>query len=207
MKKQPNGIKDMYIRNASKPRGFLGRRFIRHMNKGHVELWKWGFSHIDLKSDELALDIGCGGGVNVKTILKRCKRGRADGIDISDTSISMSRSRLRRYLGKRCNIYKGSAGNLPFENESYTLATAFETVYYWSDLTHDFAEVYRVLKPRGRFLIVCEDNDPENEVTKRIPGMRIYTADGLKNALLSAGFSWTYADEKGSWISVVGYKE
>ena len=147
------------------------------------------------------------GGVNVETLLKRCKRGRADGIDISDTSISMSRSRLRRYLGKRCNIYKASASNLPFENESYTLATAFETVYYWSDLTHDFAEVYRVLKPRGCFLIVCEDNDPENEVTKRIPGMRIYAADDLKEALLSAGFSRISADEKDSWISVVGYKD
>ena len=87
----------------------------------------------------------------------------------------MSRSRLRRYLGKRCNIYKASASNLPFENESYTLATAFETVYYWSDLTHDFAE--------------------------------IYAADDLKEALLSAGFSRISADEKDSWISVVGYKD
>ena len=193
--------------NPRKPEGEDGKKMLERMNESHHNVTGWALSLWEIQGNDNILDIGCGGGVNVKTLLKRCKRGRADGIDISDTSISMSRSRLRRYLGKRCNIYKGSAGNLPFENESYTLATAFETVYYWSDLTHDFAEVYRVLKPRGRFLIVCEDNDPENEVTKRIPGMRIYTADDLKNALLSAGFSRTYADEKGSWISVVGYKE
>lgn len=207
MLKNLKSIKDVYICNASKPRGLLGRKFIRHMNKGHVELWKWGFSHVDLKSDELALDIGCGGGVNVETLLKKCSRGRADGIDISDTSIRMSRSRLSRHLGKRCNIYKGSAEALPFSDESYTLVTAFETVYYWPNLVADFAEVCRVLKPRGRFLIVCEDNDPQNEVTKRIPGMRIYTAEELKNALEDAGFLRIDIDEKCSWVTAVAYKE
>lgn len=199
-------IRNVYIKNASKPRGILGAKFIRHMNKGHVELWNWGFSHVKIKKDELALDIGCGGGVNVETLFKKCSRGRADGIDISDTSIKMSRRRMKRHLGKRCNIYKGSASSLPFADGSYTLATAFETVYYWPDLVHDFAEVRRVLNPRGRFLIVCEDNDPKNEVIKRIPGMRIYTTEELCTALLSAGFDRVECDEKGTWISVVAFK-
>lgn len=50
---------------------FFGRCFIS----------KWGLSHYDWKSNTLALDIGFGGGMNVKRMLELCPQGKAAGID------------------------------------------------------------------------------------------------------------------------------
>lgn len=53
---------------------------------------------------------------------------------------------------------------LPFEEASFDLVSAFETVYFWPDLNRGFREVFRVLAPGGRFLVVCEGSGPESAV-------------------------------------------
>ena len=40
----------------------------------------------------------------------------------------------------------------------YELATAFETIYFWPGLEKCFAEVARILKPGGIFMIVNESD-------------------------------------------------
>jgi len=66
----------------------------------------------------------------------------------------------------RCSVVQGNVAALPFETDRFDLATAFETVYFWPDLEKCFAEVHRVLKPGGSFLI-CNESDGTDEVTLR----------------------------------------
>ena len=47
---------------------------------------------------------------------------------------------------------------MPFEDNTFDIVTAFETVYFWPDIEKSFGEVKRVLKPGGMFLIGCETN-------------------------------------------------
>ena len=58
----------------------------------------------------------------------------------------------------RCTVIQGNVAELPFDDESFELATAFETVYFWPGLEHCFSEVCRVLQPGGRF-IICNESD------------------------------------------------
>ena len=63
-------------------------------------------------------------------------------------------------------------------------------VYFWDDLPEAFAEVARVLKTGGRFLLCSEMSDPANEMwTSRIDGMRVYSAERLETLLAAAGFA------------------
>lgn len=44
--------------------------------------------------------------------------------------------------------------NVPIKE--FDLITAFQTHFHWSDLTQDFLELKRILKPDGIILLACE---------------------------------------------------
>ena len=46
------------------------------------------------------------------------------------------------------------------------LATAFETIYFWSDIDQSFV-IYRVLKKGGIFM-VCNESNGENDKDKKM---------------------------------------
>ncbi len=50
---------------------------------------------------------------------------------------------------------------MPFDDEAFDCVSAFETVYFWEDLEKCFAEVHRVMKNGGTFLI-CNESDGTN---------------------------------------------
>ena len=100
----------------------------------------------------MVLDCGCGGGANIKTLLKRCPKGKVQGIDYSAVSVEKTRKvNAGAIAAGRCAVQQASVAELPFDAERFDVVTAFETVYFWPELAQNFREVYRVLKPGGTF--------------------------------------------------------
>lgn len=120
--------------NFGNPQGFIGRLMLSGMNMGHSPMAKWAFTQFDVPDDGKLVDIGCGGGFNIRRLLERSKDGFVYGIDISSTSVEKSKKTNKKNIGKRCEVLLGSADNLPLEDNSIKLAIAFETVYFWEDL-------------------------------------------------------------------------
>lgn len=111
----------------------------------------------------------------------------------------------------RCNVLEASVSSLPFTDNSFIMATAFETVYFWPDIEKSFAEVKRVLAPGGKFLIVNEDDglSGNNEKwEKMIEGMHTYTPDELNKHLTAAGFReiTIKRDETKHWLALTATK-
>ena len=181
------------------------------MNSGHAALADWGFSHITLSADASVLDVGCGGGANIRKLLKLCSDGHITGADYAAVSVEKSRRvNKKAVLAGRCDVIEGSAADLSFSDGTFDAVTAFETVYFWPGLTDCFREVHRVLKTGGKFLICNESNGEKAEDekwTKIIDGMTIYTAEQLEDALKQAGFCRivTRKNDKG-WVCVTAEK-
>lgn len=178
-----------WTKNFAKPEGRRGRLLIASMNIGHTPISKWGLAHYAWQTDTAALDIGCGGGVNVRRMLKLAPQGTAAGIDISDECVMQSKRKNLAQLGRRCTIKRGSADAIPFRDGEFDVATAFETVYFWPDLPKAFAEVLRVLKQGGSFLVVCEMCDPNSKWSDFVEGMTVYTPEQIKAQMQAAGFT------------------
>ena len=161
--------------------------------------------------DAKILDCGCGGGANLHALLKRCPKGTAVGLDYSTVSVAASRKKNRAAIAAgRCRVEQGDVSTLPFEDEKFDLATAFETVYFWPDLLQSFREVRRVLKPGGTFLICNEcggDSAKDEKWTKKIQGMTIYKDTELQSFLRQTGFRDVeiHKNEKG-WLCVTARK-
>ena len=198
-----------FFQNTRKPEGLLGRMMLRTMNGGHAPLSQWGLSLVHPAPDAHALDIGCGGGANVARLLDLCPQGFVDGIDYSEESVGFSRKKNAAFPGKRCAIRRGDAGALPYEDRTFDLVTAFETVYFWPEPDKAFRGILRVLKPGGQFLLVCETDDAADTTwTGLIDGMKIYAGEDLKSQLLDAGFSCVRLVRKHQdWIALLAEKK
>lgn len=176
--------------NASHPRGFLGRCMIRLMNWSHTPSAKWNLARLDWQPDWTVLDIGCGGGVNVRRMLRLCERGRVYGIDISEESVRCSVRTNRSEIGRRCFIQQGSADDIPHEDGVFDVVTAFETIFFWPSLEKCMSEVYRVLKPGGIFMFDCgmKGSRMMDYFEQHTDGMRLREKDELLRLLGDAGF-------------------
>ena len=114
----------------------------------------------------------------------------------------------RATCGKEMFHTQGNVCSLPYEDGTFDAVTAFETVYFWSPIKTALAEVARVLRKGGCFLISLEASDPDmGEMwTKRITGMTVYTADDLKRLLAEAGFSSVKTIHEKEELHIIAHK-
>ena len=163
---------------------------------------------MEIQSDDVCLDIGCGGGANVRKLLEKSPYGKVTGIDYSEISVEKTRKINKAGIeSKRCEILQGDVMKLPFRDEIFDVITAFETIYFWPDICEAFKQVYKILKIGGTFMICNESNgeNPRDEKwTNRIQGMKIYNSEQIKKFLEDAGFTDVKVDKtKKGWICVV----
>ena len=185
-----------FFTQCARPQGFLGRIMLRFMNFGHAPLTNWGLSLLDFQDKWTMLDIGCGGGATLKRLLKHSDGATAHGIDISAEAVAKAKKVNARTLDKQVFVIQGSAEKLPYPDAMFDLITAVETVYFWPDLPSCLQEVYRVLKPGGRFAIMVEVLDRTSIWTEIVDGMTVYSPDELLALLNSAGFIHTAIHRK-----------
>ena len=61
-----------FFENTRKPVGLGGKIMVAMMNVGHSAVARWGLQFLELAPDARVLDCGCGGGANIKRLLKKC---------------------------------------------------------------------------------------------------------------------------------------
>lgn len=196
-----------FFENTRRPEGFGGKLMVSMMNLGHGALAKWGLQHLEVPEGAAVLDCGCGGGANIKKLLEKAAQGSVKGIDYSEVSVEKSRSLNASAISAgRCEIMQANVAQLPFEDNSFDLVTAFETVYFWPELPACFREVGRVLRPGGTFFI-CNECGEDNKWTDIVSGLKIYTADELTQVLTKAGFTdiVMHKNDKG-WLCATARK-
>ena len=199
-----------FFENTRKPVGFGGKLMVAMMNVGHSAVARWGLQFLNAAPDAKVLDCGCGGGANIKRLLKKCPQGIVKGIDYSPVSVEKSKKVNEAAIAEgRCAVLQGSVADMVFADDRFDAVTAFETVYFWPDLPQCFREVYRVLKPGGTFFICNESNgdtDKDEKWTEIIGGMTIYKDAELKTYLEQAGFHEVQIHKKKSWLCITAWK-
>lgn len=180
-----------FFDNMRKPQGKLGNIQLKSMNKEHTPVSLWGLKHLNIKSDDVILDIGCGGGININRMAEKAKK--VYGVDYSIESVKLSREVNEKLIREgKVEIQEGNVKNLAFEDATFDIVTAFETVYFWPDIEKCFGEVKRVLKPGGTFLIGMESNGSDNLIMKfwkHFIDMELYTDEEIATFLENINFS------------------
>jgi ubiquinone/menaquinone biosynthesis C-methylase UbiE len=207
------GFAEKFVRQCRKPQGMLGRFVGRAMNTGHARVIRWGLGHLSGKPSAL-LDVGCGGGGALRDMASRFPSAKLYGIDYSQDMVLLAK-KVNRSLIRigRIEIAHGSVSSLPFSDNTFDLATAFEAYYFWPDLVHDLQEIKRVLKPRGTLLLVNEAYESvkfqdRNRKWAAWADMHLHSPAGYREFMTTAGYGAieVYEVAEKNWIAALGTK-
>ncbi len=201
---------------CSKPTGWLGRFTLWRMNSSHSKLTDWGLAHISIGKHYAILDVGCGGGRTLSKLAAIAAQGKVYGVDYSEESVAASKSiNAQSIAAGRVEVRQGSVSQLPFSDSMFDLVTAVETHFWWPDLHTDMREIFRVLKPGGKFIIIAEVYRGANTMASKLAekyasrtGMTLLSVDEHRELFANGGYSDVQVIEKHGkgWICGIGRK-
>lgn len=117
---------------------------------------------MNIKKGDTVLDLGCGPGSDTIHLASYVgSNGRVFGIDIDEEMIEIADKEAHdKNVAEIVQHKTGSLEKLPFENNSINASRAerlFQVIPSSVDRTLLFAELYRVMQPQGKVVIVDTD--------------------------------------------------
>ncbi len=193
VKETDNGIQNTFDITAFDK---LRRKMRDHNHLDTVRLIHSGINN------GLALEIGPGPGYLGLEWLRRTTGTTLKAVEISQGMILLAEKNADEYqLRNRLTYILGDAQNLPFENESFDAVFSSGSLHEWAEPKQIFNEIYRVLKPGGRYYIsdlrrdlnpvikaiIIKSTDPKEIVPGFITSLNAaYTKKELKKLLLTS---------------------
>lgn len=153
---------------------------------------------LDVQPDDELLDIGCGPGAFLAMKAKDARR--VVGLDVSPVMLHEAKRRLAdRIADGTARIVSASAAALPFGDDEFSAASAIFAPAKPS-------EVFRVLRPGGRF--VMADPDPMMSASEPSSGWGVprYGEAEYRRSLEDAGFTDITVRFVGSALLMAGRK-
>ena len=123
----------------------------RFRDKGWMETQQIIKSGID---HGLALEVGPGPGYLGLEWLKNTHGTQLKGLDISPDMIQCARKNEKEYhFGDRVEYVQSDGKSMPFDDEMFDAVFTNGSLHEWSEPVDVLNEIYRVMKPGGKFFI------------------------------------------------------
>lgn len=146
-----------------------------------VEWRKKVVALVNAKKPKKILDIATGTGDLAINLAKKTNAVEIIGLDISEGMLEVGRQKIQNEgLSKKVEMMLGDSEDLPFSNNSFDAITVAFGVRNFENLEKGLAEIIRVLRPGGIFVVL------ETSVPTKFPykqGYNLYT----KNILPAIG--------------------
>lgn len=140
----------LLLRAFGRPRGLLGWLGGRVMARTNRDTNRWVVDLLGIGPGTRVLEVGCGPGEGLAEALAR---GTAFvcAVDPSEVMLNQARARNAAALAeRRLELRLASADSLPFDDASFDVAFAVNSVQVWPDPVAGLKEVRRCLRPGGR---------------------------------------------------------
>jgi len=99
------------------------------------------------------VEIGCGSGYNLRTLARLENSCHYIGIDATALHVVQGGKFVQKNNLRNIDFLQGTFSKLPLLSESSDIIFAVESFCYSQNLAHDLAEVARVLRKGGQFII------------------------------------------------------
>lgn len=120
------------------------------------------------ESPERILDLATGTGDLLIALTKELSSAHVIGLDPSEGMLAFAKQKIeKQHLEHRAELVKGDALALPFTDNDFDLVTMAFGIRNVPDVSKALSEIYRVLKPNGRVMIL-EFSLPKNRFIRAV---------------------------------------
>lgn len=107
-----------------------------------------------IKKGETILDIGSGGGLDVFLASRKVgPEGKVIGLDMTEQMVEKARQNAKKGNYNNVEFKLGEAEDIPVKDNSIDLVMSNCVINLVPDKEKAYREIYRILKPGGRFVI------------------------------------------------------
>ena len=168
-------------RHLRKPTGDFGIQVGVMMNKSNELLYDFTLDAMQPGPDVSILEIGFGNGKFFDKVMARAAGIIVSGIDYSETMVAVARQNNTDLINEgRLNLQAGSSEQLPYPDISFDKVFNINVVYFWEDPVLHLKEIYRVLKPGGKFYTTVRTKESLNYLPFTRFGFTVYSVEEWK---------------------------
>ena len=110
--------------------------------------------HLDLEPGEAVLDLGCGRGIETLEAARLvAPDGSVTGLDLTQAMIDKASEMARKARVDNTVFVRGDIESLPFSDNSFDAVISNCVLNHAKNKLAAYCEIYRILKPGGRFVI------------------------------------------------------
>lgn len=154
----PQVFKNWVDSQYENPRGPVGKFIGEKMVRQHRIEVEWTTEQLHMHPNATVLELGCGAGDALSTILQKREDVNVIGLDRSKTLIASAKKRNAASIQTgRARLMEGDFHQLAMIDASIDHVFSIHTLYFWEDVTTVLSEIERVLKPNGTFVITYCD--------------------------------------------------
>lgn len=154
----PQVFKNWVDSQYENPRGPVGKYIGEKMVRQHRIEVEWTIEQLQMYPNAIVLELGCGAGDAMATILQKWEDVNVIGLDRSKTLITSAEKRNAASIQKgQARLIEGDFHHLAMTDASVNHVFSIHTLYFWEDATTVLSEIERVLKPNGTFVITYCD--------------------------------------------------
>lgn len=172
------------------PEGEHGVKTGEAMNVSNIGMTQSAINALKLRDEEMVLEIGHGNGGHIADLLGKAAGLQYFGADISATIIAEAERLNRDFLvagNVKFNLTNGT--ELPFANKQFNKIFTVNTIYFWENHSGYLAEIMRILKPGGTFVLCFADKSFMEKLPFTKYGFNLYELDTVTALLKTAGFN------------------
>ena len=146
--------------------GFIARWYAKN-TKGNMEQYKnWAkLVAENVTEGSSVLEVAPGPGY-LSINLARLDNYKVTGMDISKTFVEIEKANARE-AGVKTEFVHGDASNMPFDNETFNFIICTAAFKNFTKPIRSLNEMYRVLKPQGKALIIDLRRDASKKAINR----------------------------------------